>query len=83
MLNRTYMVMLERKGMYSCIADAGDEVLVDIARGRRQDIVEQVHKVMDGADLAMDSLSDELKQYVKTAKVILGHSLYSDSWLDL
>jgi len=83
MLNRVYMVMLERKGMYSCIADAGDDTLIDIARGRRPDIVEQVHKVMDGEDAGFDSLSDELKQYVKTARVILGHSLYSDSWLDL
>jgi 5-methyltetrahydrofolate corrinoid/iron sulfur protein methyltransferase len=83
MLNRTYMVMLERKGMYSCIADAGDDTLIDIARGKRPDIVEQIHKVMDDEDVAMDSLSDELKKYVKTAKVILGHSLYSDSWLDL
>jgi 5-methyltetrahydrofolate corrinoid/iron sulfur protein methyltransferase len=83
MLNRTYMVMLERKGMYSCIADAGDDALIDIARGRRPDIVEQIQKVMDGEDVGMDTLSDELKQYVKTARVILGHSLYSDSWLDL
>jgi hypothetical protein len=28
-------------------------------------------------------LSGELQGYVKTAKVILGHSLYSDSWLEL
>jgi len=83
MLNRTYMVMLERKGMYSCIADAGDDELIDLARGKRPDIVEQIHKVMDGEEPPMDSLSDELKKYVKTAKVILGHSLYSDSWLDL
>ena len=83
MLNRVYMVMLERKGMYSCIADAGDDTLIDIARGRRPDIVECVHKVMDGEDVGFDSLSDEMKRYVKTARVILGHSLYSDSWLDL
>ena len=83
MLNRTYMVMLERKGMYSCIADAADDTLIEIARGGRRDIVEQIYKVMDGEDVAMESLPDELKQYVKTARVILGHSLYSDSWLDL
>jgi len=75
--------MLERSGMYSCIADAGDDTLIEIARGKRPDIVEQIHKVMDGEEIEMDSLSDELKGYVKTAKVILGHSLYSDSWLEL
>jgi 5-methyltetrahydrofolate corrinoid/iron sulfur protein methyltransferase len=82
-LNQTYMVMLERKGMYSCIADAYDATLVDIARGRRPDVVEIIHKVMDGEDVNMGGLSKELQDYVKTAKVILGHSLYSDSWLEL
>jgi len=77
------MIMLERKGMYSCIADADDDALIAVARGERSDIVEIIHKVMDGEDTDMGSLSKELQDYVKTAKVILGHSLYSDSWLEL
>jgi 5-methyltetrahydrofolate corrinoid/iron sulfur protein methyltransferase len=82
-LNQTYMVMLERKGMYSCIADAYDDQLIAIARGQRPDIVEVIHKVMDGEGIDEGSLTDELLGYVKTAKVILGHSLYSDSWLEV
>ncbi|MFC1868899.1 dihydropteroate synthase [Thermodesulfobacteriota bacterium] len=82
-LNTTYMVMLERKGMYSCIADAYDEALIAVARGERSDIVELIHKIMDGEDPDMGSLSKELQDYAKTAKVILGNSLYSDSWLEL
>jgi len=82
-LNQTYMVMLERKGMYSCIADAYDSQLVAIARGERPEVVEIIHKVMDGENLDMGSLSEEIQSYVKTARVILGHSLYSDSWLEL
>jgi 5-methyltetrahydrofolate corrinoid/iron sulfur protein methyltransferase len=82
-LNRTYMVMLERKGMYSCIADAYDDGLIEIARGKRPDIVEVIHKVMDGQEVVLGSLSKELQDYAKTARVILGHSLYSDSWLEL
>jgi 5-methyltetrahydrofolate corrinoid/iron sulfur protein methyltransferase len=82
-LNQTYMVMLERKGMYSCIADAYDDKLIEIARGKRPDIVEVIHKVMDGEAIDMGSLSKEMVGYVKTARVILGHSLYSDSWLEL
>ena len=82
-LNQTYMVMLERKGLYSCIADAYDDMLIAIARGQRPDIVEVIHKVMDNEVLDIDSLSSELQDYVKTVKVILGQSLYSDSWLDL
>ena len=82
-LNQTYMVMLERNGMYSCIADAYDEALVAIARGQRPDIVEVIHKVMDEEPVDMDSLSQELRNYAKTARVILGYTLYSDSWLEL
>jgi 5-methyltetrahydrofolate corrinoid/iron sulfur protein methyltransferase len=88
-LNQTYMIMLERKGMYSCIADAYDDELIAIAHGERPDIVELVHKVMDGEDVDVGSLADspngpwKLQDYVKTARVILGHSLYSDSWLEL
>ena len=82
-LNTTYMVMLERKGMYSCIADAYDDELIAVARGNRPDIVENIHKVMDNEAIDMDALSKELQDYVKTARVIMGQSLYSDSWLEL
>ena len=82
-LNTTYMVMLERKGMYSCIADAYDDALIAVARGKRSDIVELIHNIMDGVEPDMGSLSKELQDYAKTAKVILGYSLYSDSWLEL
>ena len=82
-LNQTFMVMLERKGMYSVIADAYDDQLVAIARGERPDVVEIIHKVMDEEEIDMGSLSKEMQDYVKTARVILGYSLYSDSWLDL
>lgn len=82
-LNTTFMVMLERKGMYSCIADAYDDELIAVARGKKPDIVEVIHQVMDGNDPDKGSLSKELLDYYKTARVILGHSLYSDSWLEL
>jgi len=77
------MVMLEKAGMYSAIADAYDKDLVDIAKGRRQDIVEVVGKVVDDEKIDMASLSKELQDYVKTAKILIKKSLYSDSWLEL
>jgi 5-methyltetrahydrofolate corrinoid/iron sulfur protein methyltransferase len=88
-LNQTYMIMLERKGMYSCIADAYDDELITIARGQRADIVDLVHKVMDAEEVDEVSLPDnpngqwKLADYVKTAKVIMGQSLFSDSWLEV
>ncbi|MBW1703480.1 MAG: hypothetical protein JRJ50_15485 [Deltaproteobacteria bacterium] len=75
--------------MYSCIADAYDKGLIALARGERPDIVELIHKVMDGEAVDEKSLPEEsnydwkLADYVKTARVILGRSLYSDSWLEL
>ena len=82
-LNQTYMIMLEKLGMKSCIVDAFDKDLHDIARGGRMDIAALIHKVMDGGDPYTENLSREAEGYVKTAKVLLGHSLYSDSWLEL
>jgi 5-methyltetrahydrofolate corrinoid/iron sulfur protein methyltransferase len=82
-LNQTYLVMLERKGLYSCIADAYDDQLIAIARGERSDVVDSIHKVMDEEEIDVGSLSKEIQDYVKTARVILGQSLYSDSWLEL
>jgi 5-methyltetrahydrofolate corrinoid/iron sulfur protein methyltransferase len=75
--------------MYSCIADAYDDTLITVARGGRPDIVELVHKVMDGEEVDEKALPDNpngrwsLADYVKTARVIMGQSLYSDSWLEL
>ncbi|MBW1922416.1 MAG: dihydropteroate synthase [Deltaproteobacteria bacterium] len=88
-LNQTYMIMLERKGMYSVIADAYDKELVALARGERQDIKDLVYKVMDGESVDADSLPDKphgrwkLADYVKSARVIMGHTLFSDSWLEV
>ena len=82
-LNRTYMIMLGRNGMYSAIVDAFDKDLIAIARGQRQDIVDLVYNVMDGKDVDLGSLDKEMQNYVKTARVLMGQSLYSDSWLDI
>jgi len=82
-LNRTYMIMLEKYGMVSAIADPEDDMLIDIAKGNRQDIVDLVHSVMDGEEPDMGSLSKEMQDYVKTVNVILGKTLYSDSWLEI
>jgi 5-methyltetrahydrofolate corrinoid/iron sulfur protein methyltransferase len=82
-LNQTYMVMLQKYGMESVIADPLDDQLIAIARGERQDIVDLIYGIMDGEDPDMASLSKELQDYAKTTNVILGKSLYSDSWLEL
>ncbi len=82
-LNQTYMVMLQKYGMVSVIADPRDDQLIAIARDERQDIVDVIYGIMDGNEPDMGSLSKELQDYAKTVNVILGKSLYSDSWLEL
>ena len=82
-LNQTYMVMLQKYGMESVIADPLDDQLIAIARGERQDIVDMIYSIMDGEEPDMASLSKEMQDYAKTTNVILGKSLYSDSWLEL
>jgi 5-methyltetrahydrofolate corrinoid/iron sulfur protein methyltransferase len=82
-LNQTYMVMLQKYGMHSVIADPLDDRLIDIAKGNRQDIVDLIYGVMDGNEPETASLSKEMQDYVKTVNVILGKTLYSDSWLEI
>jgi 5-methyltetrahydrofolate corrinoid/iron sulfur protein methyltransferase len=82
-LNQTYMIMLERYGMASAIVDAFDEGLRRIARGGREDLRKLVYRVMDGEELDLKALNKEEADYVKTSKVLIGKTLYSDSWLEL
>ena len=80
-LNRVYMIMLARNGLYSAIADAFDKDLLNIARGKRPDIVDLVHRMMDGERPDIKSLPAEMANYAKTVRVLKGDSLYSHAWL--
>lgn len=82
-LNQTYLIFLKRYGMYSAIADAFDKELHDIAKDKRPELEALVHKVMDGEPVEMAGLSKEETDYVKSARVLMGQTLYSDSWLEL
>ena len=82
-LNRTYLIMLMRYGLYSAIVDAFDTELMSIARGNKPELVDLVHRVMDGETPDLSSLSEEEVEYVKTVRVLTGESLYSHSWLEL
>lgn len=81
-LNRTYMVMLGRKGLYSAIADVLDEELVKLNKGQLPGIVDLIYKVMDGEAIDIASLGKNEQDYVKTARVLMNQSLYSHAWLD-
>ncbi len=82
-LNTTYMVMLERYGMKAVISDPLDTNLTAVAKGQRPDIVDIVHQTMDGSAPDPSTIDKELGDYVKTVKVIMGETLFSDSYLEI
>lgn len=82
-LNRTYLIMLQRAGLYSAIVDVFDSELVAIARGKMPEIVNLVHRVMDDEKPDLSKLSRKEVEYLKTVRVLTGDSLYSDSWLEI
>jgi 5-methyltetrahydrofolate corrinoid/iron sulfur protein methyltransferase len=82
-LNRTYLMMLMKYGLYAAIVDAFDSELIDIARGRKPNLMQLVNRMMDGEKPDMASLTPEELKYAKTVRVLNGESLYSHSWLEI
>lgn len=82
-LNRTYLAMLMKYGIYSAIVDAFDDELIRLARGEMPEIVNLVHRLMDGEKPDMSCLSLKEVEYTKTVAVLNGQKLYSHSWLEI
>ena len=82
-LNQTYLMMLMKHGLYSAIVDAFDSELIKIARGKKPELINLVHQIMNGENPAPSSLTEEEVKYVKTVRVLSGESLYSHSWLEI
>jgi len=82
-LNRTYLMMLLKYGLYSAIVDAFDSELIKIAKGEKPELVDLIHQVMNGEKPDLSSLTEEEVKYVKTVRVLTGESLYSHSWLEI
>jgi cobalamin-dependent methionine synthase I len=82
LLNAVYLVMLAKNGLYSAIADPLDKDLMGLIEGKSPKEVELIHRTMDGEDIDLSTLSRKQVEYVKTAKVLMGETLYSDAWLE-
>lgn len=82
-LNITFTVMLNIKGMASFIADAKDKITMDLSKDKRPDIFDAIKATMEGNAPDLASLPLEIQHYVKSCKVILGETLFSDSWLEV
>jgi 5-methyltetrahydrofolate corrinoid/iron sulfur protein methyltransferase len=82
-INRTYVIMVQRCGMVSSIVDAFDDELTALVSGKKPEAVQVVHDIMDTKPVDIPSLSKDLQNYAKTARVLLGQTLFSDSWLEI
>ncbi|MBI2848222.1 MAG: dihydropteroate synthase [Chloroflexi bacterium] len=80
-LNRAYLIMLMKYGLYSAIVDVFDRELVKVAKGEMPEIVDLVWKMMDGYQPDFSKLTPKELEYAKTVRVLTGQSLYSHSWL--
>lgn len=81
-INRTYLAMMERCGLYSAIVDVLDTELMEMNRGGLKEIKQLIYKVMDGEHIDLGNLSQKELDYVKTARILHGDALYSHAWLE-
>ncbi len=82
-LNQVYLCMLKKCGITSAIMDGFDEEIVKIAHDQAMELETIVGRVMDGEEVDTSGMDKKAVDYVKTAKLLLGHSLYSHSWLEV
>ena len=82
-LNQVYLCILKKCGITSAILDGFDDVIVNIAHDKTTDLENLVGRIVDGEEVDTTGLDKKELDYVKTAKLLLGHSLYSHSWLEL
>ena len=82
-VNQVYFAMLKKLGLSAAIVDPNDTGLMAIARDKVPELEAIVGRVMDGEAIDLGSLDKDARDYVKTTRVLLGQTLYSDSWLDL
>jgi 5-methyltetrahydrofolate corrinoid/iron sulfur protein methyltransferase len=82
-INRTYTIMLQHSGMMSAIVDAFDAEMTALVSGKKPEAVKIVHDIMEGKSVDIAALPKDVREYAKTARVIMGQVLFSDSWLEI
>lgn len=82
-LNRVLLMMLMKYDLYGAILNVYDTELVEIAKGKRPEWIEFVHKIMDGFEPDVSGLSSKELEIYKTINVLLGKTIFSEFWLEL
>jgi cobalamin-dependent methionine synthase I len=65
------------------IVSGFDQELIRLIRGEVPEIVALIYRAMDEEDMDISALPQKEIEYVKTAQVLMGKSLYSHSWLEV
>jgi len=82
-INQTYLLMLKHVGLRSAILDGLDKEIIAMARGGRPDLEKLIGDIMNGKAVDFSTLDEEKLKFAKTTRMLLGQTLYSDSWLKL
>ncbi len=82
-LDRTYLIMLMYNGLQTAIVNSYDPELMTIATGQRQNLVDLIFGMIDGNDPDPSKLDETELQHYKTYNVLVGKSVFSESWLEL
>ena len=81
-LNRAYLLMLHKNGLYSAILDAYDTEIMSLCRDERPELFNLVGRIVDGESIDTGTLSPQQRAYARSVNVLTGKVLYSNSWLD-
>lgn len=81
-LNRAYLLMLHKNGLYSAILDAYDTEIMSLCRDERPELFNLVGRIVDGETIDTGTLSPQQRAYARSVNVLTGKVLYSNSWLD-
>lgn len=82
-LNQAYLCILRMHGLKGAILDGLDDDILRFARDKEQDIERLVQRVAQGEQVDLRGLSKREQDFVKTTRVLIGQTLYSDSWLEV
>jgi 5-methyltetrahydrofolate corrinoid/iron sulfur protein methyltransferase len=82
-LNQVYLCILKKCGITSAILDGFDKEIVRLAHDEMTDLETLVGRVFDGEEVDTSGMNEVETNYVKTANLLMGKSLYSHSWLKL
>ncbi|OPL12182.1 MAG: dihydropteroate synthase [delta proteobacterium ML8_D] len=82
-LNRAFLAMLMKYEIWSAIVDTYDHELIKLAHGQMPELLRLVHDIMDENEPDPGTLSPKETEYYKTVRVLMGKTIFSESWLEL